>query len=66
MRRRMPGILFAGVRRRILLVCGQAAIGTGEKLVVTDAQRLDPALLAKRQPDEEAELNKLFVGEVFM
>jgi hypothetical protein len=32
--------------------------------VVADTQRLDPALLAQRQSDEEAQLDQLFIGEV--
>jgi hypothetical protein len=32
--------------------------------VVADAQCLDPALLAQRQPDEEAQLDQLRIGEV--
>jgi len=42
----------------------QSTIGVGHEFVVADAQRLDPALLAQRQPDEEAQLDQLRIGEV--
>ena len=44
----------------------QPAVGFGHELVVADAQCLDPALLAQRQPDEEAQLDQLRVAEVFV
>jgi hypothetical protein len=45
---------------------GEAAGGAGEDLIVADAKRLDPALLAEREADEEAELNELGIGEVLV
>jgi hypothetical protein len=36
------------------LVWGETALCSGEHLVVADAKRLDPPLLAESQADEEA------------
>jgi hypothetical protein len=36
------------------LAGSQATLRIRQHLVVADAQRLDPALLTERQPDEEA------------
>src|SRR5262245_25299114 len=36
----------------------------GQHLVVADAERLDPALLAQGERDEEAELDQLRIGEM--
>ncbi len=48
------------------LAWSQAAFGIRQNLMVADAECLDPPLLAKRQPDEEAKLHKLGIGEVLM
>lgn len=53
-----------GVRRGSVLVWGEAALCPGEHLVVADAKRLDPPLLAEGQADKEAKLHQLGVGEL--
>src|SRR6266571_243845 len=43
---------------------GEARVGVGEQLLVPDAQRADPALLAAGEGDEVAQLDDLRLGEV--
>ena len=50
----------SGLRR------GEAGGGVAEDLVVADAERLDPALLAQGEADEEAQLHQLRLGEVLV
>jgi hypothetical protein len=45
---------------------GESVGCAGQDLVVTDAERLDPPLLPKRQPDEEAELDQLSIAKMRM
>lgn len=49
-----------------LVVRREAPSRPGKHLVVADAKRLDPALLPERQPDEEAQFDELWVGEVLV
>ena len=48
----------------LALLGGEAALGVRQHLTVANVQRLDPPLLAEREPDEEAKLHQLRVGEV--
>jgi hypothetical protein len=44
----------------------QTALRACQNLIVANAQGLDPPLLAQRQPDEEAQLDQLGVGEMLV
>src|ERR1051326_2744561 len=64
--------LMAGICLRLLALVGrrgrrrQACGRFCERLVMADAERLDPALLPERQRDEKAELDQLRDAEVLV